>query len=350
MNRRLLLIPILFIFIIGAACSIQLDLGEATPVPTGLPGQQSWYSLYFTDPAKAGESGGPDEALAAAIRQASQSVDVAVYNLSLASIQEALINAHQRGLRVRVVMESDNLDGRVPQALQAEGIEMLGDRREGLMHNKFVVIDGSQVWTGSMNLTTTGTYQDNNNLIQIRAPQITQDYQVEFDEMMVDDRFGPGSPANTPHPSVDVEGVRVEVYFSPDDGIQDRLVALLEGAESSIYFLSYTFTANPLADAILERAAAGVRVGGVIEDSRTGDQGSEFNRFRRAGLEVLKDGNPGLMHHKVMILDGQVVILGSYNFTASAEDRNDENLLVIHSPTLAGQFMEEYLRVRARAD
>ena len=62
-----------------------------------------------------------------------------------------------------------------------------------------------------------------------------------------------------------------------------------------------------------------------------------------------QDGNPGLMHHKVIIIDRSIVITGSYNFSASAEEVNDENLIVIFSPDIAAQYLAEFMRIYAQA-
>jgi phosphatidylserine/phosphatidylglycerophosphate/cardiolipin synthase-like enzyme len=127
-------------------------------------------------------------------------------------------------------------------------------------------------------------------------------------------------------------------------------VDLLDNAQSSVYFLAYSFTADPLGEAIRRRAAAGIKVAGVMEaDQVASNIGSEYDTFRAAGLDVRLDSNPGLMHHKVMIIDDQIVVTGSYNFTASAETTNDENLIVIYDPAIAGQFMQEFERVYAAA-
>ncbi|HEX2978707.1 MAG TPA: phospholipase D-like domain-containing protein [Anaerolineaceae bacterium] len=307
------------------------------------------YSLYFTEPGQP-QGTGPDQPLVAAIDQATQSVDVAAYSLSLTSLRDALLKAQQRGVPVRVVMESDNLDGSVPQTLEDAGIPILGDRREGLMHDKFVVIDGAQVWTGSMNLTTSGAYNDNNNWMQIRSPQVAQDYTVEFEEMFTADQFGPAGVANTPYPQVTLDGAQLEVYFSPDDGVAQHVIDLIDGATQSIYFLAYSFTSDPIADAMLQRAQAGVMVGGVFEEAQyESNTGTEYDRLKAAGIDVRLDGNPGQMHHKVIIVDERAVAFGSYNFSASAEQRNDENLLIVHDPTIAARFMDEYRKVYGQA-
>lgn len=329
----------------GSLASIPLGVGQ------GVEG--GWYQLYFTDPSNpvaAQISGGPDDPLVAAMDAAGSSIDTAIYSLSLNSVRRALIRAHRRGVEVRVVMESDNLDRSDPQALKDAGIPVFGDRGEGLMHNKFVVIDRAEVWTGSMNLTDEGTYADRNNLLRIRSPKIAADYEAEFDEMFVDDKFGGERGRPTPNPRVTIERTLLQIYFSPDDHIQAALLDLLNNSESSIYFLAYSFTADPLGEAIRKRAEAGITVSGVMDaDQMTTNSGTEYDAFRTAGLDVRLDGEPGLMHHKVMIIDGKIVVMGSYNFTASAEKYNDENVIVINSPEIAAQYIEEFRRVYAAA-
>jgi phosphatidylserine/phosphatidylglycerophosphate/cardiolipin synthase-like enzyme len=312
-----------------------------------------WFELYFTDPtnpATKQKVGGPDEPLVAAIDSARLSVDAAIYSLSLKSVRNALLSAYRRGVQVRVVMESDNMDRVAPQALKDAGVPILGDRREGLMHDKFVVIDRSDVWTGSMNFTDTGTYSDNNNLMRIHSTKVAEDYETEFNEMFVDDKFGTNVVAATPNPRVTIDGTRLDIYFSPDDHIQAKLVDLLHNAQSSIYFMAYSFTADPLGEVIRQRAGQGVTVAGVMEtDQVKSNIGTEYDAFHTAGLDVRLDGNSGLMHHKVMIIDGQIVVMGSYNFTASAESTNDENVIVIYNPEIAARYMQEFQRVYSAA-
>ena len=323
------------------------------PLSIGFGVRGPFYEIYFTDPNNPNasrEEGGPDVPLAAAIDAARISVDVAAYSLSLYSIRNALMNAFNRGVEVRMVMESDNMNDDVPQALKGAGIPIVGDRRQGLMHNKFIIIDRTEVWTGSMNFTTSGTYQDNNNLIRIRSAKVARDYTVEFEEMFKNDFFGPDVVAETPYPSFNVEGVPLEVYFSPDDHVARRIVALLRGARQSIYFMAYSFTASDFGEILRQKAQDGVKVAGVMDESQVkSGSGAEFSAFTQAGLPVYLDGNPGLMHHKVIIIDQQIVITGSYNFTASAERTNDENVVIFFDPQIAAQYMAEFQRVYAKA-
>jgi len=312
-----------------------------------------WFELYFTNPQSplaSQETGGPDGPLAAAIDSARLTVDVAIYSLSLNSIRDALIHAHRRGVQVRMVMESENLDRVDPQKIKDAGIPILGDRRDGLMHDKFVVIDHSEVWLGSMNFTDSGGYTDNNNLMCIRSVKVAENYTKEFEEMFVDDKFGDNVVAETPNPRVTIDGTPIDVYFSPDDGVQASFVDLVNNAQQSIYFMAFSFTADEIGEAVRTRAQDGVVVAGVMETEQVNSNiGTEFDPFKQANLDVLHDGNEGLMHHKVMIIDKNTVILGSYNFTNSAETKNDENLIVIYNEQIAAQFMAEFQRVYAQA-
>jgi len=322
-------------------------------LPTGYGVRGAWFDLYFTDPSNplaSQETGGPDGPLAEAIDSAHLSVDVAIYSFSLNSIRDALIRAHDRGVRVRMVMESDNLDRSDPQKMIEAGIPILGDRREGLMHDKFVVIDNSEVWLGSMNFTDSGAYADNNNLIRIHSIKMAENYAKEFEEMFTDDKFGPDVVAETPNPRVTIDGIPIDVYFSPDDNIQANFVELVNNAEKSIYFMAFSFTADLIGEAVRARATDGVTVSGVMETEQVNSNvGTEFDPFSQAGLDVFRDTNEGLMHHKVMIIDESIVIFGSYNFTNSAETKNDENLIVIYDKDIAAQFMAEFQRVYAQA-
>ncbi len=332
-----------------------LESGPVTRVsPVQTPGAtEKWYTVYFTAPDTPGSRtlrGGPDATLAQAIDQARLSVDIAAYDLDLWSMRDALIAAHRRGVAVRVVTESDNIDVPEIQQLQEAGIPVLGDRREGLMHDKFAILDRYEVWTGSMNYTINGAYRNNNNLLRIRSSQLAENFTTEFEEMFVDDRFGPGFPANTPQTLIWVDGTLVETYFSPDDGVASRIIELIRSAEQSIYFMAYSFTSDDLARALVERTRAGLVVAGVLEESQVRSNfGGEYENLRRSGLDVRLDGAAGNMHHKVLIIDGRIVVTGSYNFSQSAETKNDENVLIIHSPTIADQYLAEFEKLFAAA-
>jgi phosphatidylserine/phosphatidylglycerophosphate/cardiolipin synthase-like enzyme len=328
---------------------------ELTPIDlqVGYGVRGSWFELYFTDPANPLSSqgtGGVDGPLVEAIDAARLSIDIAAYSISLNSVRYALIRAHDRGVTVRIVMESDNMDRSDPQALIEAGIPIIGDNRQGLMHNKFMVIDKSEVWLGAMNYTDSGTYDDNNNMIRIKSTKVAQDYSQEFKEMFEDDEFGPDVNPQTPNPTVTIDGTRVDVYFSPDDGVLNALGLLLSHAEESIYFLAFSFTSNELGAVVRQKYEAGLDIEGVMDEEQIkSNTGTEFDPFRQNGVDVLIDGNPGQMHHKIFIVDKKIVAFGSYNFSNSAEENNDENLIIVYNPQIAEQFVQEFERVRSHA-
>ena len=328
---------------------------ELTPIDlqVGYGVRGSWFELYFTDPANPFSSqgtGGVDGPLVEAIDAARLSIDVAAYSISLNSVRFALIRAHERGVTIRIVMESTNMDRSDPQALIEAGIPIIGDNRQGLMHDKFMVIDKSEVWLGAMNFTDSGTYEDNNNMIRIKSTKMAENYSQEFKEMFEDDEFGPDVNSQTPNPIVTIDGTRIDVYFSPDDGVLNALGLLLTDAQDSIYFLAFSFTSNELGTVVRQKNEAGLDVQGVMDEEQIkSNTGTEFDPFRQKGVDVLIDGNPGQMHHKLFIIDKKIVAFGSYNFSKSAEENNDENLIIIYNPQIAEQFVQEFERVRSHA-
>jgi phosphatidylserine/phosphatidylglycerophosphate/cardiolipin synthase-like enzyme len=113
-----------------------------------------------------------------------------------------------------------------------------------------------------------------------------------------------------------------------------------------VRFLAYSFTQDELAEALLQRSLEGIDVTGVMEARQVeSNVGSDYERFRGAGLDVRLDANPSNMHHKVLIIDDSIVVTGSYNFSRSAEERNDENTLVIHDPAIAAQYLAEFQEI-----
>jgi phosphatidylserine/phosphatidylglycerophosphate/cardiolipin synthase-like enzyme len=348
-------LAVLILALLGVYISGEISptaTAPTAPAPIGAPVGDSPFLVLFTDPYAPNantRTGGIDIAITAAIDGAQKTIDMAMYNFSLQNVADALLRAQDRNVQIRVVMESDSIDGPIPQYLMENDIPVLGDRKESLMHNKFIVIDGLEVWVGSLNLTPSGTYKDHNHMVRLRSSRIAQNYITEFEEMFIDDRFGAGSPSNTPYPQVTLDGRLVEVYFSPDDGVAKRLVSLIEDAAESVYFLAYSFTSDDIGDAMLARAAAGVEVQGVFEYAQMkSNRGTEWDRFREADLDVRLDGISGQMHHKVIIIDRKIVSFGSYNFSANAENRNDENIMIVHDPALAELFVAEFEQIFAK--
>jgi len=346
-----------------------------TTIPTPAPGQQqnptqlpnptsgaaggpaaSWYEVYFTTPRypdrPEDHHGSLDERLVAFIDTATKTIDLADYDFDLENVANALARAAQRGVRVRMVTDTDTLTNKDAAVQKAFGIvkqakiPIVDDQRAPIMHNKFLVVDNAAVWTGSWNFTVGDTYRLNNNAIKIMSPELAQNYTAEFEKMFVERKFGPNKPAGVPHPKLTIDGIQVENYFAAEDHVASHVVDHLNQAKQSIHFLAFSFTHDGIGQAVMDRARAGVQVAGVFETTGSETRFSEFGKMKQAGIDVLQDGNPYSMHHKVFVVDGHLVMFGSFNFSDSADNDNDENLLIVDDPALAAAFEAEFQRVR----
>lgn len=323
----------------------------------GLSG--GWYEIFFTTPQypdkPANHHGGLDEKLVAFMDTAQKSLDVADYDFDLADVAQAMARAKVRGVQVRMVTDSDTYENKDKdiqaafQILKQAGIPIVPDNRKPIMHNKFAVVDNNAVWTGSWNFTTGDTYRLNNNAVLFRVPQLAMDYSAEFEKMFTNHKFGPTKPKEIPYPTVTVDGTRIEVYFASENDPRPRLVDQIRSAKRSIDFLAFSFTDDSMGDAMIAQAKQGVKVRGVFETTGSETRYSEFGKMKQAGLEVYQDGNPYVMHHKVIVFDGQVVAFGSFNFSNNAAEDNDENLLIVYNPAFAQAFLGEVDRVIAQA-
>jgi phosphatidylserine/phosphatidylglycerophosphate/cardiolipin synthase-like enzyme len=345
-----------FALLMILAVFIVFQLMEAQDPMTGeVPEAASGGSIqvFFSspeDPASSTLRGGPDVALAEAIKGAQYSVDMAIYKLDLWSLRDVLLDAHRRGVEVRVVVESSFADEPEIEALKSSGIKVVDDQRDSLMHHKFTVIDRFEVWTGSMNYSINGAYRHDNNLLRIRSAEVGTNYTREFEEMFLEDRFGGLSRSDTPYPECLLEGDLVEVYFSPDDGVRARLIDRIDDAQTSIDMLAFALTSDPLAEALLQAMKRGAYVRIVVEKDQAGNTGSEVDSLLEGGVDLRLDSNPNSMHHKVILIDGDMVVTGSYNFSRSAEDFNDENVIIVHNAELTADYLVEFNRIFDRAE
>jgi phosphatidylserine/phosphatidylglycerophosphate/cardiolipin synthase-like enzyme len=324
------------------------------PEPTPAAG---WFQVHFTTPKYPDKSsdhhGGLADDLTAFIDTAKTSVDMAIYQLDLPNVTQALIDAKQRGATVRVVTDIDILNDSKEnpsfKKLEQAAIPIVGGNANAIMHDKFVVVDDAAVWTGSWNFTENDTYRYNNNGIRIESLELAHNYTVTFEKMFVDKKFGPQRKPGGTTPRLTIGGVAFENYFAPEDKVTEKILPRLKQAASTIDFMAFSFTDDDIGNAVLDRAQAGVKVRGVFEKTGSETQYSEYGKMKNAGLDVLQDGNPYLMHHKVFIIDGKTVIFGSFNFSQNAETENDENLLVVDDADLAQQFEAEFARVYDQA-
>lgn len=324
---------------------------EPVPVTQEVMGESTgdWYEVYFTSPTIPFDdvySGGIEGHLIQKTNAAQKSIDLAVYEFDLENVAQALIKADQRGVIVRIVYDNEytDTDSQMTELVNM-GIEAVPDKRSAFMHNKFFVFDEQCIWTGSFNISMNAAYRNNENALYFCSPEAATNYTTEFQEMFAYE-FGPSSPSDTPYPSFTVDGASIENYFAPEDGVIDKVIAAVDKAQTYIHFMVFSFTDDALANAMLQEKNQGIALGGVFETRGANTEYSECQKLLTAGADISLDGNPGTFHHKVIIIDGTTVILGSFNFTGNANNSNDENLLIVHDSSLASAYEQEYQRMK----
>lgn len=406
------------------SCSTQKPVHQTeNPAPEqSTPADSSsveWIEVYFNMPANKQVSLPGNEAndeadllstLIERIDAAKYSVDLSIYNLENHEVGEALVRAANRGVRVRITTDHYNrfrdseLGEKMWSMLRDAGIYSIDDAGEVFhpdgtvetsvrlpgasydMHNKFAVIDRLSedpddyyVWTGSMNLTYTGSYNSNNSIV-IKDSGIAEAYYREFNQMW-------GGIGDIPIPrkarfhkdkqyigenTFFVDTTKVELYFSPMNrnqtkpSVADRLHELVDDyAQNDISFLAFAITHDiPMSQTMWERSFTdNVELRGVI-DPRF------YTQYKNTGTiwatpeaqlgnrKILPANELRTLHHKVLLLDVAepeassrgIAVAGSYNFSRNAEENNDENTLIFHSPEIANQYFQDFMGVFNRAE
>lgn len=311
------------------------------------------WQLYFSEPdasaARESYNGGIEMALVEAIQQTRDQLDVAAFELNSEPIVEAILEAHQRGVVVRIVTDDDHgLNDEANEALrhlQAAGVPLVDDGRSGLMHNKFMILDGRAVWTGSWNYTVNGAYRNNNNVLVLESEWAAAPFQAEFDEMFDRGEFGTRSTDDGIVRFRHADG-EVSLIFGPEADEVSALRAEIARAARSIHIMTFVFSLEELAEAILLQAAqADLVVRGIFEKRNSTASWSQLPALHCAGAEIRQDGNRYALHHKVIIIDEHTVITGSFNFSNSAAKRNDENIVIIRNAHIANLYLDEWARL-----
>lgn len=134
------------------------------------------------------------------------------------------------------------------------------------------------------------------------------------------------------------------VYFSPKGKCEEQIIYWIGRANSTIHILIYSFTLDSIGEALITAHHRGVEVMVVFEKSQITEY-SEYQTLRAAGVPVRNDTNSKLMHHKVIIIDGIIVLTGSFNWSKSAQEYNNENLVIIRSTYVATIYEEEFQQI-----
>lgn len=299
------------------------------------------------------------------IDKAQQTLDITMYEAENQAIVDAINAAYDRNVVVRVI--SDDVGNNEAFDELNENISYLEGNTDGIMHDKFFIIDkddvdNSWVLTGSMNHTIANLGWDYNNVITIQDQSLARAYTLEFNEMwgtdgaqfdMDNSKFGNQKSDNTPHRFM-INNIPVELYFSPTDGTAQRIVEAIDAGENELAFAVLVFTENSLGTAVKEAHDRGLNVEGIIDYVEF--NGSELSFLQNNNVNVIdyqnEDGSQWpdgpTLHHKYAIVDyaegstTPLLITGSHNWSASANSIHDENTLLIYDHTLANIYYQEF--------
>ena len=220
-----------------------------------------------------------------------------------------------------------------------EPIEFQGD----IMHNKFFVVDGQTVWTGSCNISNSGTGGYNANVgVLIESQAVASWYTAEFEQMYLDGHFHRqkeklkrGSELST-HLA---DGTEISAYFSPQGyAVQRAVQPVLQSAQKTIDIAIFFLTHKYLTADLIHAHQRGVTVRVIIDATGAKNEYTKHEILRAAGIKVKVENWGGKMHAKAVVVDGKTVVLGSMNWTSAGERSNDENTIKIQSPRVAAEF------------
>jgi phosphatidylserine/phosphatidylglycerophosphate/cardiolipin synthase-like enzyme len=318
------------------------------------------------------ERGAPDDLekeLLKFIRGAKHSLEIMVHELDNENVTNALIEVTRSSrpnstkfVKVRVITELNYLIDHGSRAsyeknrqllnkLWRSGIDARPDYNPALFHHKFIVRDynraGEAVWTGSVNFTDSCLHVNYNNAVVIENHRLARMFRDEFNEAF-QGAFGTRSIKHNPKPpllSVD-DDTKAQVFFTPGDDAQSAYISLIAKAKKSLNFLIFTFSErSPLMKAITEAAKRGVKVRGLCDRGQAHQKWSACARLAASGIPVSTHKGRGKVHHKVLIADESIFTTGSFNFTPAANEKNDENAVILYNTQLARRMNKEFERL-----
>ncbi len=347
----------------------------AEKIPESMHSVTPGIKIFFTGPSRDNKM--EDEIIKGIENQNSDVfLDLCIYGLNRERIIQSLEKAIENGVHLRFMGNKDGSSPlsekngdyyeayfRIAQALDNSfpvenkkrinfpddsGFDDFVLINDNTMHNKFVLFTDSTgdeyVFTGSANFTDSGVTLNNNNALLIRDSGIFNAYKNQFEYLL-------GLNGKEPVDSVQkytIDGIDMELLFSPDTGVMNHLVDIIDtDISTSIYFMIFSFTHSALIDAFKRSHDRGIAVQGIFDKSQLVNSYEEA--LVRNGIPCSIDGNTsivdghgGKLHHKTMILDGSKVVTGSYNWSNSADLYNDENLLIITSEEIARIYEQEW--------
>ena len=306
--------------------------------------------LYMGPPG----AGAPDDlrqVIVDFIDGATKRLEIAVQELEDEAIARAIVRARQRKVQVWLVLEADYLrakrahvdpfspggehepNRRLHDAVLRANIQVRTDFNPEIFHQKFIVRDREAVLTGSTNFTPTGVARNLNHVVIVRDREVAKIYQREFKEIR-QGRFGKLNEGHDPAPpDLTVSQVPIRIAFAPDHNPEMEIMKQMLKAKQRVDFAIFTFSqSSGIDDAMITLRDAGRDLRGVLDSRQANQVWAATRPVKNAGARlwrVPQSSQVGKLHHKLMVIDGQVIIAGSFNYTGPATRLNDENIIVI---------------------
>jgi phosphatidylserine/phosphatidylglycerophosphate/cardiolipin synthase-like enzyme len=134
----------------------------------------------------------------------------------------------------------------------------------------------------------------------------------------------------------------IEVYFSPKGGCTEAVVTELTNAKKTVFVQAYSFTSVPIAKALVEAHKRGVDVRVILDKTQRSEKYSSADFVAHAGIPTFIDAKHAIAHNEIIVIDGETVLTGSFNFTKAAEEKNAENLLVVRDKVIAERYTSNW--------
>jgi phosphatidylserine/phosphatidylglycerophosphate/cardiolipin synthase-like enzyme len=270
------------------------------------------------------------------LASAKKQVRMAFFNISLYEIPAVLKTLKEDGVDVDVLLDKKQQDqeyNTMFESLTKAGISVTlienTKAEDATMHDKFTVIDGSLLITGSANYSSTAFNKSDEDLLTVENTDLCSRYLAEFDELKAG-----GKEKSPDYP----ESAKIQAWMSPEDSVNKKIESLIENAETHVLVAMFQINLENLVSDLIDVKNKGLTVLVILDGLHLAEGGAE-KTLMDAGVNVIlaenTSGQYSEMHSKILVVDHQIVAMGSYNWTAIASFYNDENLVIINDAQMA---------------
>lgn len=263
------------------------------------------------------------------IQSAKQSIAIAIYSLKNPEIIDALKGSCLEGKQVSIVCDAQASKG-ITKHFAGKSIQIVRRAGEGLTHQKIVVIDDERVLLGSSNFTTESLAVHGNLVLGLENTALATSLSKKIKSMDEDTKSTP-----LLHQNAMIGSQEVELWVLPDDPqAAQRLKSLIQAAKKTLRVAMFTWTRQDLAEEAIKAHKRGIHVEAIIDRySGNGASAKVVKALSGAGIPVRLSTSKGLMHHKFAIIDDEILVNGSANWTLNAFKSNDDCFLILHDLT-----------------